>query len=95
MDINNYSYAPYMLDNSYIEEYSNDDMEANISENYGSGYDVFAFSYDGSLDISEHFRSLHYARVLYSEIVERYSDTPPGDELETLIASVHNQEEAA
>ena len=105
MDCNSYSYAPSMLnsDSDYIERYENDDMMVDITIGYkGIGgawaecYYVTAYSYDGSLDVSERFNSLYYARVLYSEIIERYSYTPPdSDDLERLIDSIHAQEKAA
>ena len=104
MDINNYSYAPGMIGNDdYIESYENDDMTADISigyrwtgESWVKCFYVTAYSYDGSLDVSERFNTLYHARRLYSEIVERYSDTPPDeDELSALIESIHEEEKAA
>ena len=104
MDCNNYSYAPEMIGNDdYIESYENDDMMADITIGYrgtGNGWAkcfyVSAFSYDGTLDVSERFNTLYHAHRLYSEIVERYSTTPPDeDELSALIEKIRKEEGAA
>lgn len=92
MDCNSYSYAPYMLDcyEKKIDAYNNDDMEAELTacENV---YSVYAISYDGSLDVMEEFAELETARQLYKYIVDNYSYTPPGRELDVYIKSLHNR----
>ena len=89
MDCNSYSYAPSMLDGDreYIERYENDDMQAEL-ECMGNVYSVWAMSYDGELDVAEEFTSLSAATSLYEYIVENYSDTPPGDELQDFIRNL-------
>lgn len=94
MDCNSYSYAPYMLDEdrSYIKRYENDDMEVELDP---KRVDVWAFSYDGSMDVYEIFKTLEAAQAFFDLIVENYSSTPPGDELEELIRAAHEEDEAA
>lgn len=89
MDCMSYSYAPSMLNGGreYIERYENDDMQVEL-ERVDNVYSVWAYSYDGSLDVSEEFSSLSAASSLYEFIVENYSDTPPGDELEDFISNL-------
>ena len=86
MDCGNYSYAPSMLDGGreILNSYENDDMRAEL-ERVDNVYCVWAFSYDGSMDISEEFSDRSAAEKLYDYIVTNYSDTPPGDELQDFI----------
>lgn len=77
MDCNSYSYAPTILDGPPpLEAYENDDMSAEL-ETWAGGYNVTAYSYDGTLDVYEYFRSIDAARSLYEHIRENYADTPP------------------
>ena len=86
MDINSYSYAPTMLDEQerFLARYENDDMEIEL-EQRGDVYTVWAFSYDGDLDVFEEFSDLSKAQRLYDFIVSNYTYSPPGDELEDFI----------
>ena len=80
MDCNSYSYTPYMCDESPIMEYSNDDMYVEIykARSYSRiYYDVYACSYDGSLEAADRFDSLEIAKKFYDYIVENFSNTPP------------------
>lgn len=89
MDCGNYSYAPSMLDGGreILNSYENDDMQAEL-ERVDNVYCVWAYSYDGELDVSEEFSSLSAATSLYEYIVENYSDTPPGEELQDFIRNL-------
>lgn len=90
MDCNNYSYAPHMLE-SYenLEElYENDDMQIELNNCGNSIFSVWAFSYDGSLDVFEEFSNIAQARHLYDYIVENYADNAPGEELYNYIEEV-------
>ena len=91
MDCNSYSYtAPgFGVDRpAPVVEYRNDDMSAEITTQRGYNgatvYNVWAGSYDGSMDVYESFRTLDAARALYDHIMDNYTDTPP-------IASVLNK----
>lgn len=84
MDCNSYSYtAPgFGVDSPVpVAEYQNDDMYAEITTQHGYNgaivYNVWAGSYDGSMDVYEQFNTLDAARALYDHIVTNYSDTPP------------------
>lgn len=85
MDCNNYSYAPHMLENKpAIATYENDDMYSSIDEaargNIGdwiNGFEVYSGSYDGSLEVSEFFRTIDAARFLHDSIVREYSTSAP------------------
>jgi len=97
MDCNSYSYAPTMLDEDQdtLASYKNDDMEVCL-ECIGPRqrlpeYHVWAFSYDGQLDVAELFFDRAPAERLYNFIRENYSDTPPGDELGAFIESLPNR----
>ena len=92
MDCNSYSYTPYMLDErrEIIQRYENDDMQIEL-EQIGNCYSVWAFSYDGSMDVAEEFSDREQAEQLYDFIVENYSDTPPGDELDEYIDSLRRE----
>lgn len=91
MDINNYSYAPHLLDNEKVLNYSNDDMYIYIEKDGYGGFLVFACSYDGQLEVCETFRAFTSATALYNHIISSYSDTPPDDkELSAMIYSLHN-----
>lgn len=91
MDCNSYSYTPHMLDDEQrIEQYYNDDMEAELTKN-GSVYCVWAFSFDGSMDVYEEFSDKEQAEQLYDFIVENYNDTPHGDELDEYIDNLRRK----
>ena len=89
MDCNSYSYAPSMLDggSEYINRYENDDMRIELERSNGV-YIVWAFSYDGQLDVFEEFSSLSAASSLYDFIMNNYTDTPPGEELQDFIRNL-------
>ena len=77
MDCNNYSYAPTMLENNnIIKEYRSDDMRIRIETQQNSLF-VWAYSYDGELDVFERFNRLENALSLFYHIGENYSVTPP------------------
>ena len=100
MDINSYSYTAPGFGVDYpapVAEYSNDDMNAEITTQRGYNgatvYIVWAGSYDGSMDIYESFRTLDAARALYDHIVTNYHDTPPVKRyLRKYINSLHRLE---
>ena len=89
MDCNSYSYAPYMLGDyekrQLLDCEYNDDMEAEMYEYPGPVFSVNAISYDGQLEVAEEFSDRNKAQRLFDFIVENYSDTPPGDELQDFI----------
>lgn len=99
MDINNYSFAPYILDTEeeYIERYENDDMQIEFWKEGRKGRDVYiiwSYSYDGSLDVSETFKTEEGGRALYNIIFNNYIGSPPDDEiLQEQIAHCHRLEE--
>ena len=81
MDCNNYSYTPYILDGeeNVIERYENDDMEVEIWKEARKGRNIFivsSLSYDGSLDVSEVFKTEKAARELYKIIYDNYISSP-------------------
>lgn len=90
MDCNSYSYAPTMLDerNNTLARYVNDDMEIELVQDGPRWFQLWAFSYDGSLDVFEAFYEREPAEQLYNYICENYTDTPPGPELEAFIAAL-------
>ena len=92
MDCNNYSYAPTMLqEDNTILSYENDDMTAYIEQQRQYNYFVFwvsAYSYDGQLEVAESYRDILTAKKLYDFIINNYTDTPPGEELQTFIDSL-------
>lgn len=90
MDCNSYSYVPTMLDGPDIPmaRYANDDMEVELEQIGRHSFSVWAFSYDGDLDVYEEFFALEPAQKLYDYIHENYTDTPPGPELEAFIAAL-------
>ena len=91
MDCNSYSYAPTMLDGeSVMAHHENDDMYIELYK-WGNLFVVSAWSYDGSMDVYETFRDQRAASLLYDYIVEHYSDTPPGDELNDCISALHQK----
>ena len=107
MDCNNYSYTAPGFGVDYekpINEYSNDDMSATLdywknqysadpSNSRYNDYIVWAGSYDGSMDISEVFKTIDAARALYDHIVTNYHDTPPVKrDLRKYINSLHRLE---
>ena len=84
MDCNSYSYTAPGFGVDYpapVAEYRNDDMSAEITTQNGCNgakvYNVWAGSYDGSMDVYESFRTVEAARALYDHIVTNYTDTPP------------------
>ena len=87
MDCNSYSYAPYMLDEERprLAYYENDDMYAELYVRFGKYYNVYAFSYDGQLDVAEEFSDKDKAQRLYDYIMENYTGSPPGEELQDFI----------
>ena len=91
--INNYSYAPTMLEeNNKILSYENGDMYAYIEQErqYSSLiFYVSAFSYDGQLEVAESYKDILTAKKLYDYIIKNYTNTPPGEELQTFIDSLN------
>lgn len=97
MDINNYSYSPYMLDTEERDDknhYENDDMTVDIEYTGSpSRYHVVAQSYDESMYIWEEFKIENNARELYNFIIENYAHTVPNKrELNKVIYKLHNRE---
>ena len=90
MDCNSYSYTPYMLSKreSLEEVFENDDIVVELSNCGESIFSVWAFSYDGSMDVFEEFTTIAQARQLYDYIVENYADNVPGEELYNYIEEV-------
>ena len=86
MDINSYSYAPTMLDEpeNHIMYFENDDMYIELDQN-GDVFTVYAFSYDGSLDVYEEFSLLSKAAALYEFITANYTDQQPDKALDDFI----------
>ena len=87
MDCNSYSYAPTMLHGpeAIMDSYENDDMQMELEQIDRHSFSVWAFSYDGDLDVYEEFYALEPAQKLYDYIRDNYSDTPPGPELAAFI----------
>ena len=83
--INNYSYAPHMLDeNTTVLYYENDDMYIEVTkEREYSGYifRVYACSYDGQLEYFYNTESEEEAAAIYNYIVENYATTPPAGDI--------------
>ena len=82
MDINNYSYAPTMLDDDYTFYYENDDMQITIDEErYYSKYVFwfYAFSWDGSLEIATKFINKDVALSVADFIKNNFAHTRPDD----------------
>ena len=100
MDCNSYSYTAPGFGVDYpapVAEYRNDDMSAEITTQSGYNgatvYNVWAGSYDGSMDIYETFHTVEAARALYDHIVTNYTDTPPMKrELNKVIRAAHRRE---
>ena len=90
MDCNSYSYAPYMLDKEHerIAYYENDDMYMEL-ERVEHTFCVSAYSYDGSLDVAEEYRTFEQAAKLY-RFCAAYRSGPPGDELQEFINSLRS-----
>ena len=86
MDCNSYSYAPYMLDDDKpaLAYYENDDMYVEMYQR-GACFTVYAYSYDGQLEVYEEFSDRDKAQRLYDFIEENYAGSPPGDELDDFI----------
>ena len=88
--INSYSYAPSMVqdyERVQIDYYENDDMYMEL-ERVDNVYCVMAYSWDGSLDVSEEFSELSKAAKLYEYIFDNYTSSPPGDELQDFISGL-------
>lgn len=82
MDCNSYSYTPYMLDESPVKEYHNDDMYVEINKTRAYSrvyYEIFACSYDGSFEVAERFDCLEMVTKLFDFIVDNYATTPPAE----------------
>lgn len=82
MDINNYSYAPYMLEDADTPHYfGNDDMYCEITkQRLSDGYYAFwiyATSYDGSFEYSGRTENESIANDIFHYIVDKYATTPP------------------
>ena len=92
MDCNSYSYTASGFGVDYkapLMEIRNDDMEAEI-DRHGEYYSVWAYSYDGQLDVYETFNTEHAAQQLYNHIATNYSRTPPSKrELNKAIGATH------
>lgn len=94
MDCNSYSYAPTMLDGetTVITRFENDDMQSEV-EKWNDSFTVYAWSYDGSMDIYECFERMETALKLHNFIVENFDCCPPVDnELDDYINSLHESE---
>lgn len=94
MDCNSYSYAPTMLDSgeNYIAHFSNDDMESSV-EKWLDLFNIFAWSYDGAMEVNENFERLETALKLHNFIVENFDNSPPiGNELTDYINKLHESE---
>ena len=93
MDCNSYSYAPTMLDGeeNYLARYSNDDMEIELVQDGGKCFTVWAYSYDGSMDVYEEFFTRESAERLYMFIRKNYTSAPPGTELMDFISALPNR----
>lgn len=97
MDCNTYSYTAPGFGVDYlapVAEYHNDDMSAEITTQHGYNdatvYNVWAYSYDGSMDVYETFSALEAAHTLYNHIVNNYSHiTPNKRELRQAIRAAH------
>ena len=79
MDCNSYSYtAPGfgVEDNPPLLKISNDDMQAELTR-HATYFSVWAYSYDGQLDVYETFNTENAARTLYNHIMYNYTTTPP------------------
>ena len=97
MDCNSYSYTPHMLDeqSTIISSIRNDDMTAEL-DHPGNYFSVWAYSYDGQMDIYETFTSEEPARKLYNHIIANYTDTPPiKRELNRVIKALHKEDLSA
>lgn len=97
MDINNYSYTPYILDTEEQDDenhFSSDDIEVSIEYTGSpSNYWVTAFSYDGQMNIDECFKLEDNAKELFNHIKDNYSSTVPNKrELNKFIYKLHNRE---
>ena len=90
MDCNSFSYAPTMLDapENTLNSYKNDDMEIELTHDGPGCFTVWAFSYDGDLDVFEEFPELEPAQKLYDFICENYTASPPGPELTAFIEAL-------
>ena len=96
MDINNYSYTPYLLDeDTTAARFENDDVCITIDrtrEYSRLTFWVSAWSYDGQLDYSEKYEDEKTARAVFDYIVETYGDTPPdgdiADEVKSHLAKI-------
>ena len=90
MDCNSYSYAPYMLSKreSLEEVFENDDIVVELNNCGERIFSVWAFSYDGSMDVFEEFSNIAQARQLYDYIIGNCADNVQGEELYNYIEEV-------
>lgn len=90
MDCNSFSYAPSMLrgPETGVARFANDDMEIELTRDGPGCFTVWAFSYDGDLDVFEDFPELEPAQKLYDFICENYTASPPGPELAAFIEAL-------
>ena len=92
MDCNSYSYtAPGfgVENNPPLLKISNDDMQAELTR-HATYFSVWAYSYDGQLDVYETFTTENAAQQLYNHIATNYSSTPPSKrELNKAIRAAH------
>ena len=94
MDCNSYSYTPHMLDEDqhYIACFNNDDMEIEL-ERHNTYFSVWAYSYDGQLDVYETFNNENAARTLYNHIMDNCTDAAPNKrELYKTIRNAHKED---
>ena len=98
MDCNSYSYTAPGFGVDYkapLMEIRNDDMESEI-DRHGKYYSVWAYSYDGQMDIYETFNTEHAAQNLFNHITDNYSHTPPRKrELNRIIKAAHKADTQA
>jgi len=85
MDINNYSYAPHILDeDTTAARFENDDVCITIDRDREYSNIIFwvsAWSYDGQLDYSEKYEDEKTARAAFDYIVGAYGTTPPDGDI--------------
>ena len=85
--INDSSFDLFKPEKEMIDYYANDDMYVVVRVAVGE-YVVEAYSYDGSLEVDEIYRSYITARKLFDFIRENYNNTPPHEELQEFIDSL-------
>lgn len=85
MDINNYSYAPTLCIDNDIRFFDNDDIVVYVNKERNYNHYIYwltAYSYDGSLDVSECFKNESAAVSVFDYIKNMYADTIPNDNTE-------------